>query len=448
MKRIFLITILLFSSLLSSQAMATHCELTSTCQATSLSESTQSRDRLNEHITIEFRAHRIWIISIFWEDNILPALMLMAEQLSAVAVKQTEAVGMFFDAKHQLETQQTLQKITARAHKTYHPSEGMCEIGSSIKSLAASDRLTEVNRTIMAQRSVDRALGNANTSGATVATDNYSRLKQFREVYCNRADHNAGLDYMCDHDQDNNPASGGTGAATQVRMNRDVDFFRTVGMPWTLAVNFTNGGAATPDEEDVLALGTNLFGNEIFPRRGVMDLLPENVVTDPNNKRLTSLQEAYMDSRSVMAKRSVAENSFNALVGMKSEGTAGSRDFLDTILEELGVEDTDTDVQTTRGDITDLRAMLGENPSYYAQMEVLTKKIYQNPDFYTNLYDKPANVQRKAVALQAIALMQKFDMLKSQLRNEASQSILLELAVEDLQTEYENLFGQLNTGGQ
>jgi len=68
-------------------------------------------------------------------------------------------------------------------------------------------------------------------------------------------------------------------------------------------------------------------------------------------------------------------------------------------------------------------------------MELLTKKIYQNPDFYTNLYDKPANVSRKGVAMQAIGLMQKFDMLKSTLRKEASLSVLLELAVTDEQND-------------
>jgi len=82
--------------------------------------------------------------------------------------------------------------------------------------------------------------------------------------------------------------------------------------------------------------------------------------------------------------------------------------------------------------------MIDDNPSYYAQMEILTKKLYQNPNFYTNLYDTPANVERKTVALQAIKLMQKFDMLKSHLRGEANVSILLEMAVEQLQREVED----------
>ena len=439
------------------------CTYDSPCGAVSLAESIDSRDSINLHTDREFQAHRVWWISIFWEDNILPAMMLMAEQLSAVAVKQTEAIGMFIDAKHQMETQQVLQKITARAHKDYHPSTGMCEFGSTVKSLAASERQGEANMVVLSQRSMDRGLGNANTAAGSAGTDLYARLKQFREVYCNPTDNDSGLDYMCEHDQDKNPSNSTAGAAVPtgiggedpMRLNKDVDYFRTIELPWTLDVNFVDGNTTpSPDEQDVLAMATNLYSREIFKRPTGDALMHE----DENAGSLTELQEAYMDARAVLAKRSVAENSFNAIVGLKSAGTAGSRDFLESLLLELGINDTDTNVRISDGatppagasgnQVSRLDALLGTNPSYYAQMEVLTKKIYQNPDFYTNLYDKPANVARKGVAIQAISLMQKFDLLKSFLRNEASQSVLLELAIIDLQNEIESNLEQQNLGGR
>jgi len=440
------------------------CTSTAGCTAMSDSQTTQSITEINEHVNQEFQAHRVWWVSIFWEDNILPALMLMAEQLTTVAVKQTEIVGGFIDAKHQMETQQALQKITARAHKDYHPSTGMCEFGSSIKSLAASERLGEANTVILSQRSMDRGLGNANTTAAGGSSaDSESRLKQFREVYCNYKDNNMALDYMCEHDQNENVAGSdslprtrnvpdGVGGHYQLRLNKDVDYGRTIDFPWTLDVNLVDGATRpTAEEEDVFAMAANLYGRDVFDRPQGADLLPGK-----DRKSMTPMQQAYMDARAILAKRSVAENSYNALVGMKASGTAGSRDFLEALLLELGVEDASTNVRLHQGDLTpgspppaattgtyptndvsQLDALLGENPSYFAQMEVLTKKIYQNPDFYTNLYDKPANVARKGVALQAIGLMQKFDLLKSNLRNEASQSVLLELAVIDLQSEIE-----------
>ena len=45
---------------------------------------------------------------------------------------------------------------------------------------------------------------------------------------------------------------------------------------------------------------------------------------------------------------------------------------------------------------------------------------------------------RKGVAIQAIGLIQKFDLLKSYLRTEASLSILLELSVQQLQRQVED----------
>ncbi|MGH1398081.1 MAG: hypothetical protein ACRBCT_02595 [Alphaproteobacteria bacterium] len=421
----------------------TSCTNTTNCRSTTNAETNQSRDEINAHTNDEFAAHRVWWISIVWEDNILPALMLMSEQLTAVGMKQVEVIGTFIDAKHQMETQQTFGELRARAHKDYHPSVGMCEFGSSIKSLAASERIGEMNSTIMAQRSMDRMLGNANTSGA--GEDTKSRLKQFREVYCDISDNNNGLALMCDHD---NAPGGNSGGADPLRFNKDIDITRTLDAPWSLDVNFTDGGSAsTPDEQDVLALAANLYGSEVLYRPGI-ELKPlDDLANTPNideSKIVTPAQTAYLDARAVMAKRSVAENSFNAIVGEKSSGTVGSRQFLEALLKELGMEDTGSNVKTSNGNKSELDALLGDNPSYYAQMEVLTKKLYQNPDFYTNLYDKPANVERKGVALQAIGLMQKFDLFKSYLRNEATMSILLELAVADIQEEIETEMGDID----
>ena len=177
-----IISVSFFGLLPSKKAFSHGC--CTGCNSASQSATTTSIFQINEHTSSEHRAQVVWWISIFWEDNILPALMLMAEQLTAIAVKQTEIVGGFMDAKHQMETQQVLQKITARAHKDYHPSTGMCEFGSSVKSLAASERIGEMTSLIMSQRSMDRGMGNANTSAAGgPLTDTLSRLKQFREVY-------------------------------------------------------------------------------------------------------------------------------------------------------------------------------------------------------------------------------------------------------------------------
>ncbi|MCC7300528.1 MAG: hypothetical protein IT583_05565 [Verrucomicrobia bacterium] len=355
----------------------------------------------------------------FWQENLLPAMMAMAEQLAAVAMQQMAILGAFIDAQEQLETQRLFQQLMARAHKDYHPSIEMCEFGTRIKSLAATERRGELASYALSQRSQDRNLGNANVAGyGGPRSDLKSRINQYLTTFCDRRDNNDSLDLVC---------TSGAGAAQRERYNKDIDFPRTIAHPWTINVNLTNAGAATANEEDIFALAQNLYSFDVYDRVKAKTL--EN-----NPARLvTGAQQAYLDMRSRVAQLSVAESSYNAIVGLKAEGTGGSRTFIEAFLQQLGLS------------AADATALLGNNPSYDAQMEILTKKAYQDPRFYTNLYDKPANVERKGAAIQAIGLIQKFDLFKSYLRTEASLSILLELAVEDLQNEIEDAIDDIHT---
>jgi hypothetical protein len=74
----------------------------------------------------------------------------------------------------------------------------------------------------------------------------------------------------------------------------------------------------------------------------------------------------------------------------------------------------------------DIVAVMGEKPSYYAQMDALTKKIYQSPNFYTNLYDSTTNIDRINATLDAISLMQQRDHYKTMLRQEMLTSSMLQ----------------------
>jgi hypothetical protein len=401
------------------------CSCVGTVNATQAVEWPETTRQLKDTLTTERTTQQVWSVGVMWEDNLLPAMMMLANQLSATSLMQTMMIGTMIDAKHQMETQRTLQTIRAQAHKDYHPSAGMCEFGSTVKSLAASERKAELTAHVLAQRSQDRQLGNANSSAAPDPdADQKNRLKQYKEKFCDPSDNNNGLKELC-----------GTGASKPERMNKDIDYARTVDFPWTLEIDFTDT-TLTDNEEEVLALASNLYGERVFPRVAAAKM------KESTGGQINADQSDYIDMRAIIAKRSVAENSYNAITGMKASGTAGSREYLEAVLKELGV----TDAAVTTDGVDALGRMLGHKsgsntkipPSYYAQMEVLTKKIYQNPDFYTNLYDKPANVERKTVAMQAIGLMQKFDYYKSILRTEANLSVLLELAVEDVQNDIEN----------
>ncbi len=399
------------------------------------------------HIEGEFTTQKQWLAGILWEDTVLPAMMMITDELVNVGMKQVEIFGQLLDAKTQLETQQVMQVEKADIHKRYSPSMGICEIGTGLKSLALSDRRADLHSTIINQRAQRRHLGSAYSSASTGKdSDKNSRLAQFKNKYCNKGDNKNGMELLC---------GKMTGITNAKQRNRDIDYVRMIDTPWTLNISLTDN-SITQNEEDIFALASNLYGHDILRRP-----LAKFIRDDPN-KPLTDIQETYMDARALMAKRSVAENSFNAIAGMKSTGGGASREYLVNMLSELGIDANEglspTDIkdnyagQLLGDDPGDIPAgtspLTRATPSYYAQMEILTKKMFQNPDFYKNLYDKPGNVDRKTVALQAIGLMQKFDIFKSYLRQESAVSVLLELAVMEMQEEIENDLNSARADGR
>ncbi len=381
------------------------------CSKTSQDESKETI----KHITDEFLKHREWMIKEFWEARLLPALMLMTEQMTAAAMLQVQIIGTFFDAKHQLETQRLFQELAAQAHKDYQPSEGLCTIGTNVRSLAASDRNAEFSAEVISTRNIVRqTLNGDSVSSENDYSDRQSRFAHFLKTYCNPKDNANGLDLLC-----------GSGGPVK-RRNKDVDFTTTLDAPLTLGLDFADG-STTPDEEDIFALAANLYAHQPPALIGKTFLS-----IDANGKPSTGANY-LQDVRAVIAKRSVAQNSFAAIAAQKARGEPEVEPYLYKILEEMGIPEDD------------IKNILGERPSYFAQMEVLTKKIYQNPNFYTDLYDKPANVKRKEVAMQAIDLMQKRDMFRSLLRSEANLSIMLETLVADQQRVIEN---EVNPGSR
>lgn len=390
-----LIVLLMTPSPLTRSAQALGC-----CDASCCACIFSAASRLRTHMTEEYTQQRNWTTDTFFKQYILKAMMMMTEQLTTVAMQQMQVLGSMLDAKNQLETQRLFQELQAQAHKDYHTSEGICEVSTGVRALAASDRKAQYNAIALNRHAMQRQLMSGKVSaGVGSAGDRADRIEKFKTTYCDPSDNAMGLDSMC----------GTTGGAAE-RRSADVDYTRMVESPLTLDIDFLNG-TVTPDEEDIIALQKNLFGHDPF------DPLPPSYMSQSDK------QEKFMHYRSTMAKRSVAENSFDQIVGMKSEGSGGSNAFLAAILKELEIPDSE--VHRILGQSRD-SAGRALNPSYFAQMEMLTKRIYQNPDFYTNLYDKPANVARKGVALQAIGLMQDRDYFRSQLRSEMLMSILLE----------------------
>lgn len=385
------------------------------------------------HITDEFIRHRDWLILTVWDAHVLPAMLLMTEQLTTTAMYQALGIGMLLDAKHQLETQALFQKLHARAHKDYHPSRGVCTFGTNMRSLAASDRNAEFSQIVVAARSLQRNMlsGEIYTSSGP-GSKTRSDLDVFLRVFCNPSDNAEGLKKLCDE--------GGEGAD---RYNKDVDYTRTLDRPFTLEIDFTPnpgimGGidGATPDENDLFALGANLYGHESPPH------IPEAYLASDDMKPKLTGALSYMDLRALAAKRAVAANSFAAIVGMKAQGEEEVKPYIKALLKKMGIPEEEIK------DMMGYKERKKEKPSYYLQMELLTKKLYQRPYFYTELYDKPANVARTDVAMRAIGNIQKRDIYRSLLRSEAIMSVWLETLLDDSQKEIQNQTDRLTQEGK
>ncbi len=372
-------------------------------------------DQTQGHFSIEMSEERRWLIEDFFVGHILPSLMFMTNQFSAIALQQVEIVGTFLDGKHQLETQMVIQEWQLQALKDYQPMGDICVVGTNMRSLASSERKSDYQLLVLNKFGMDRQLASGwNASSNGDREERAARLRQFKANYCDPRDNNNGLTAVCG------------GGAVPARRNRDIDYARFIDHAYTLDVDF-NTVALNADETDVFALMRNLYMHQSYSRLSARHL--QNQPGTPT----TANQELYLKQRALMAKRNVAQNSFNAIVAMKSVGamTAETLPYMTALLTELGIPDDEITI------------ILKGNPSYYAQMEVMTKKVYQDPNFYINLYDKPANVARRKVALRAIDLIQSRDIYLSQTRTEMMMSILLELAVQEEQDRVQNDINQV-----
>ncbi|MCI5060383.1 MAG: hypothetical protein MRY79_04845 [Alphaproteobacteria bacterium] len=219
-----------------TQSSPTSCDSWCPCHAPIYA----NHRKIRAHVTDEFIQHRNWMIDEFFTKHILPAMAMMTSQLQSVAMQHTLAVGSFFDAKHQLETQSLMQQLMSQAHKDYQPSEGICEIGTGTRSLSASARKSTLGHVALANHVMARQLRNKDSiSGPTDNGDMKSRIANFKSKYCSTKDNGNGLKLLCGQD------------APKERRNKDASFTQTLEGPVSLKTDFakmtqgSGGGGAS-----------------------------------------------------------------------------------------------------------------------------------------------------------------------------------------------------------
>ncbi len=352
-----------------------------------------------------------FMVGYFFDYHVLNLMQNMAQGLATAGMTQLGIIGGFLDASEQLQRQRLMERLAAEAHKQYQSSTVMCTIGTMAKGLGNAYRLGQFTALTLEKRSLDRQMHMINVAAtASGADDVKDRVRQFKQRYCDIHDNNDGLVQMCNNT-----------SAPSLTRDRDINFTRTVMQPGALDLDFSNN-TITNDEQDIIALENNLFASQLMPpMQGALLMKPAN-------------QPYILDYRSVIAKRSVAENSFTNWVGLKAQD-GGPGKFASRILEVFGVARSEAKVYESSIDLYNLGR---SGTSYDSEMEILTKRIEQDPNFYTNLYDTPANLARKGAALRAIGLMQHMDMFKSRLRNEGILAEIVELSVDREQREVQD----------
>lgn len=353
----------------------------------------------------EFEVHKNWMDNEWWSQNLQPALKSSADEDRNVTLFETVIYGVFLDVQNLLSSLRGIQELSSDTLKNYTASDTICKFGTLSRSLALSESKAKTTQLVLSKRSINRQLGQAQTASAEGEdADRKARLKQFQLDYCDPKDFGGGMKIMC------------TGTPSDARQNIDINYTRAIDTKNSLDIDFTDSNS-TNDEKDIIALANNLYAHSVFSRINAQSLKQNNE---------TDTQSTYLNQRAIVAKRGIAENSFNQIVGQKSAGGTASKTYMIEVLKSLGL------------DATNAEKYLGTAPSYDAQMEVLTKKLYQDPAFYANLMDSPANVNRQYAALQSFGLMQKRDIFETVARSEILMSLLLEMEIATYQDNIQN----------
>jgi hypothetical protein len=325
-----------------------------------------------------------------YDRTYVGGLKRIADEIRRAVFSNVPLIGAFLDGRDMNDTLRALQVSTAQTLVNYSPSNSVCTFGTLSRSLVKADANARANQMAFSKIMMDKNNQKAGTVYAKVNIGAYRMVEDFKTKYCNRKTNGSFLDGYCQN----------ASATPDTLFDRDVDFTRVFDVPLSIDADFTDS-AMTDDKQSIIALFSNL--SKVDPVMG-----SSQKDWNPNDDSIMT-----QDVRSLWGMRNISNNSFAALVSEKVKTTSAASTHMNNIIMKLGLSSADA------------TKLLGANPSYFAQMEVMTKKIFQDPSFYANLYDGEANVDRQRVAMKAIELQQDRDFLESLRRREMLLSVLL-----------------------
>jgi hypothetical protein len=325
----------------------------------------------------------------------------MTDAIVATLIEKNYNKSRLNDAQNATKYQLALDQENASLVQQGQVSQGVCSHATAANSLFASERKATINTKILSNILKDQDLLNA--SGVTkngALRDKEARQADIMQYYCDPSAYASSQDYKKEC-KAKNPAL----------FDKDIDATYFLSTVQTLKLNW-NDSKTSDDERAAMAFAQYLYNNQGNDR---IDLTPDD---QGNPKNINE----FMEARSLQAIRNVARNSYLKQIGLKSSGAGGNTEFLKAAFNNLGVP------------AADIKDIVTDNPSYYAQMGVLTKTLLQNPQFYVNTGVGSTNLIQLSQTLAAVHSMQKRDIFEAFRRREMLMSLLAELKIRNKQT--------------
>lgn len=355
-----------------------------------------AQNRINSYTTSRVNDHKSWVQNTLW-PAILEDLQVLTDQLAGVSPAAMSSLGMITDGAQTQTTQRRLQKLKAESVNRNRPNLKMCSVATMTKGLTNSEDNGRVFSASLSNNMKTRFLGGENTQGADgVDSDKRARWNMFVSQYCDPDSENGALGEQC---QNIDPAN----------FDKDVDFARLVGGADTIAAEDTHA---------VTLMASYLYGHDIPRNR-----FKGNSIDPKKNSRN---YELYEQMRSIMAMRSIAANSFQSVVALKSEGpeeTEEEKSRRQSTMIEMGYS-------------SDFIAnSMKASPSYVGRMNLMQDALFHNPGFYIDNISSPEHVSQTMTAMKAIENMYMDRLAESLKRQELLNSVWLELKLRKEQSD-------------
>ncbi len=343
---------------------------------------TQTRNVIKQYVRDFFTDVRNdYFLEELVNDFVAPALKKKTQQISQNDQQESNAQGAIVDAT--LANEQAIDVGVTQAETAIdyaaHPFIG--QMATYARGLALSSermRQSQLLRGDAGTAELLAASGTLTAKGGGAVED--WRLKNLKDIYID-PDQQGGYLRKLVQGSD--------------RVNRDLDVARSLLGRQTLDINFEDT-TLTDDERDFLALKENLASSTAMDTSRMRDLAA-------NDAMLTDVPELL----SMTARRSIIDRTINTMAGMRARGSDVSAPEMQALLRQLGYGD----------DAPEMKDVAGQ-ASYEAHMDILTRRVFQNPNMYVNLIANPVALRRILVAQNAVRNMQQFDMYATTTRSE------------------------------